>query len=66
MPYILGILESEYKKDIIVKEGVDLALRCLKASTQRDTASGYGIDIFTITKEGIKKVMEKEIISELK
>ncbi|MEM3405886.1 MAG: proteasome subunit beta [Candidatus Pacearchaeota archaeon] len=66
MPYILGILESEYKKDITTKEGIELAVKCLKASTQRDVGSGYGIDIFTITKNEIKKVFEKEIIAELK
>ncbi len=61
MPYILGLLERQYKKNISVKEGVDLAKEALKSSTQRDTGSGYGMDIYTITKEGIKKVVEKEI-----
>ena len=63
MPYILGVLERGYKKDIKVKEGVQLAIECLKASTQRDTASGFGIDIFTFTKEGVKKAVSQEIQS---
>ncbi|HLD98587.1 MAG TPA: proteasome subunit beta [Candidatus Nanoarchaeia archaeon] len=63
MPYILGVLERGYKKDIKVKEGVQLAVECLKASTQRDTASGFGIDIFTFTKEGVKKAVSQEIQS---
>ena len=66
MPYILGLLERQYKKDITTKEGVELAVESLKSSTQRDTGSGYGIDIFTITKDGIKRVVEKELVSELK
>ena len=66
MPYILGVMEANYKKDITVKEGVELAIQCLKAATQRDIASGYGIDVFTITKDGIKHVIAKEITSELK
>jgi proteasome beta subunit len=61
MPYILGLLEREYKKDITVEEGVKLAVESLKSSTQRDTGSGYGMDVFIITKEGIKKVIDKEI-----
>jgi proteasome beta subunit len=61
MPYILGLLEREYKKDITVEEGVKLAIESLKSSTQRDTGSGYGMDVFIITKEGIKKVIDKEI-----
>jgi proteasome beta subunit len=66
MPYVLGLLERQYKKDITVKEGVELAKEALKASTQRDVGSGYGIDVFTITKEGIKKVVEQEILPEYK
>ncbi len=61
MPYVLGLLERQYKKNISVEEGVELAKEALKSSTQIDTASGYGIDIFTITKDGIKKVVEQTI-----
>ena len=64
MPYILGILERLYKKDLTVKEGIELAKDCLKASTQRDTASGNGIDVFTLTKDGIKQVVSEEIVAE--
>ena len=66
MPYVLGLLERQYKKDMNIKEGVELAKEALKSSTQRDTASGYGIDIFAITKDGIKKVVSQEIIPEYK
>jgi len=66
MPYVLGLLERQYKKDLTIKEGVELAKEALKSSTQRDTGSGYGIDIFAITKEGIKKVVSQEIIPEYK
>ncbi|MBM3234199.1 proteasome subunit beta [Candidatus Pacearchaeota archaeon] len=61
MPYILGLLERQYKKDISAKEGINLALEALKSSTQRDVGSGYGIDVFTITKDGIKQVIEQTI-----
>jgi proteasome beta subunit len=64
MPYILGLLERLYKKDLSVKEGVELAKECLKSSTQRDSGSGNGIDIFTITKDGIKQAVSEEIIAE--
>ncbi|MEK6850561.1 MAG: hypothetical protein AABX85_03225 [Nanoarchaeota archaeon] len=66
MPYILGLLERQYKKDLSVKEGVELAKECIKSSTQRDSGSGNGIDVFTITKEGIKHVVSEEIIAEYK
>jgi proteasome beta subunit len=66
MPYMLGLLERQFKKDITTKEGQELAIEALKASTQRDIGSGYGMDVFTITKDSINKVVEKEITSELK
>jgi len=61
MPFVLGLLERQYKKDLTIKEGVELALEALKSSTQRDVASGNGIDIFTITKDGIKHAVSQEI-----
>ena len=64
MLYILGLLERQYKKDMSVKEGVELVMEALKASIQRDVYSGYGIDVITITKEGIKKVVEQQILPE--
>jgi len=63
MPYVLGLLERQYKPDMTVEQGVELAKESLKSSTQRDTGSGYGIDIFTIKKEGIKKVVGQKIES---
>jgi len=64
MPFVLGLLERQYKKDMSIKEGIELAVESLKASTQRDVGSGHGIDVFTITKDGIKKVVEQEILPE--
>ena len=61
MPYVLGLLERQYKQGLTIKEGIELAKEALKSSTQRDMASGNGIDIFTITKEGIKKVVSQTI-----
>jgi proteasome beta subunit len=66
MSYVLGLLERQYKKDLTIKEGVELALEAIKSSTQRDMASGYGIDVFTITKQGIKKVIDQKILPEYK
>jgi len=66
MPYVLGLLERQYKKNITLQEAVQLAKEAIKSSTQRDTGSGYGMDIYTITKDGIKKVVEQTIESEYK
>lgn len=66
MPFILGLLERQYRKDISVKEGIELAKECIKSSTQRDVGSGNGIDVFTITKEGVKHVVSEEIVPHFK
>lgn len=62
MPYILGFLERQYKKDLSLKEGIELGKECIKSAIERDTASGNGIDVFTITREGINHVVSEEII----
>ncbi len=56
MPYILGFLERQYKPNLTMTEGIKLAIESIKSSSERDTASGNGVDVFTITKEGIKQV----------
>ncbi len=61
MPFILGLLERQYRKDITVKQAVELAIEALKSSTQRDVGSGYGIDVFTITKDGVKHQVKQKI-----
>jgi len=66
MPYVLGLLERQYNRDITIKEGVDLAVEAIKSSTQRDTGSGNGIDVFTISKKGINHEVSQEISPEYK
>jgi len=66
MPYVLGLLERQYHKGLTIGEGIELAKEAIKSSTQRDTGSGYGIDVYSVTKEGIKKVVTQEINPEYK
>ena len=62
MPYILGLLERRYRKDLTVKEGVELAKECIMTSIERDPASGNGIDVFTITKSGVDQVVAQDLL----
>ncbi|MFH1365483.1 MAG: proteasome subunit beta [archaeon] len=64
--FVLGLLERRYKKDITIEQGIELAKEAIKSSTQRDIYSGYGIDVYSITKDGIKKVVTQEINPEYK
>ncbi len=63
MPFMLGLLEKEYKKDITVEQGVELAVEAIQAASQRDIGSGFGVDVFTITSSGINHVVDKKIQS---
>ena len=59
--FAIGVLEANYNKDINVDEGVKLAVKALNSALQRDVASGSGYDVVTITKDGFRKVIEKEL-----
>lgn len=62
MMFAIGVLEANYNENISINnEGVKLAVQSINAAIQRDTASGNGIDVIAITKEGVKKLLEKEI-----
>jgi proteasome beta subunit len=68
-PYVYGVLEDHYQKGLSSNDGVDLAIRSLHAAMKRDAASGDGMTVSTITKEGFVSLDEKEIqkrISKLK
>lgn len=56
-----GVLESQYNPNITVKEGVKLAIKAVNTALQRDSASGSGIDVVAITRDGVKKVYEEEL-----
>lgn len=60
-PFVFGVLENKYKKDITVAEGIELVQECITASMARDSASGNGIDVITITEEGTKQVADKKV-----
>ncbi len=62
-PMVYGVLETDFRKNMSIKEAEELAIKGMKGSLQRDSASGNGIDIFSITKEGVKQIFEKTISS---
>jgi len=61
-----GVLENDYKKDIRVSEGVRLAVKALNAALRRDSASGSGFEVVTVTESGIAKVVEKDLKIDLR
>ena len=51
----LGVIDAEYKKNMTEETSKKLAITAIKSSIQRDSASGDGIDVLTITKKGIEE-----------
>jgi len=55
----LGVLDPQFKPNMTQEEAVDLAKRSVRAAALRDSASGDGLDILVITKDGTKEFTEK-------
>ncbi len=51
----LGLIDSEYKKNMTEDASKKLAIKAIKSSIQRDSASGDGVDILAISKKGIEE-----------
>lgn len=65
-PIAYGVLESDYKKDKTVDENSKLALRAVKVAIERDSGSGNGINLATITAKGFRQYSDSEIDAILK
>jgi len=55
MMYALGVLESNYKKDLDKDEAKELAKKAVLSAIERDLGTGEGIDVYVVTEEGIEK-----------
>jgi proteasome beta subunit len=60
-PFAYGLFEAQYKKGFSQAEAQDLAMKAVTSALQRDSASGDGIDVVVISKNGIKKVVDKSL-----
>jgi proteasome beta subunit len=60
-PFVYGVLEDHYEKGMSVSDGMDLAIRALHAAMRRDSASGDGYAVASITKEGFVILDEKDV-----
>ncbi|MFW5977044.1 MAG: proteasome subunit beta [Candidatus Nanoarchaeia archaeon] len=59
--YVYGVLESNYKPDLSEQDGVDLAIKSIDAALQRDIASGNGLNVYVVDKNGARKVATKRV-----
>jgi proteasome beta subunit len=59
--YAIGVLEDSFEENITIKQAVDLAKRALNVAMLKDTASGNGFQIYSITADGSKLEADVEI-----
>jgi proteasome beta subunit len=64
--FALGVLDSEYKSDMTQAEGVALAEKAIQTAIKRDSASGNGLNVYVIDKEGVRKEYSKVVDSTFK
>jgi proteasome beta subunit len=55
----LGIMDADYSESLDEEKATALALRAIRSSIQRDSASGDGIDMLIINKDGKKELSHK-------
>ncbi len=60
-----GVLETLYKPDLTIEEAKTVAIKAVNAALKHDSASGDGIEIVAVTKEGLKLLEKKEVTVDL-
>ncbi len=60
--FAISLVESQYSEDLSKDEALKLAVRAIRAATQRDPGSGEGVDVALISSEGIKIMKGEDII----
>ena len=53
----LGVMDAEYSRDMSEEKARNLVIKAIKSSILRDSSSGDGIDILTITKNNLREDM---------
>lgn len=51
----IGVIEASYKPNMNEKEAKELAVKAIRSAISRDAASGDGVDMLVITKDGSKE-----------
>ena len=63
--FIKSLLQAGYKQNISEKEAIELVEKSVVSAMYNDSASGGGIVMYVITKDGIEEVSRKVVRSEL-
>ncbi|MFX1374507.1 MAG: proteasome subunit beta [Promethearchaeota archaeon] len=55
-PFSLGVLEADWKPNMIKSAGIELIKTAITSSRERDAGSGFKLQICTIDKAGFKQI----------
>ncbi|AKA49070.1 proteasome subunit beta [uncultured archaeon] len=65
-PFVYGVLENGYRKDMTKDEGIELVVRAISAAKQRDSASGGVIDVGVIDrKNGFVQLPTDDVLNRI-
>lgn len=64
-PTAYGVLEDVYEEDMNIDDGVETAIRAVAAASERDVASGDGIDVAKITQAGFDRMSAEQVDAHL-
>ena len=56
-----GYLDQGFKEGLSQQDAIKLATKSVAAAMKRDSATGEGIDVIVITKEGVKRLSKSEV-----
>jgi len=54
----LGVLDPQFKPNMTKDDAISLAKHAVRAAALRDSASGDGLDVLVITKDGTEEFTE--------
>jgi proteasome beta subunit len=52
--FALGVLEGEFRPELSVEDATSVAARAVASAIERDTASGNGVTVAQVTREGVR------------
>jgi len=59
-PVAYGVLESEWREDMTVKDSTPVLVRAIGSAMKRDSASGDSFDVAIVTKDGYRELTADE------
>jgi len=60
-PYALGALEAMWREDLPLDDALHIALTALRSAVKKDIASGDGMNLFIIDKDGAREITKDKI-----